>query len=206
LENNAHLPPHWEGELLMAGTLPTEIRTTRLLLRRWQPDDVVPFCQMNSAPKVMEFFPASLSEAESLSAIERMKQHFELHGFGMWAVEIPGIAPFIGSIGLRRTPWAAPFTPCVEVGWRLAAGYWGQGYALEAAHASLDFAFQWLNLDEVVAFTVPANRRSRSVMERLGMTYDPNGDFDHPMVPEGHALKRHILYRISRATHLEQTK
>ena len=187
---------------LMSDELPDELRTKRLVLRRWRPDDVVPFCRMNADPKVMEYFPALLSEEESRSAVERIKQHFELHQFGMWAVEIPGIAPFIGSIGLRRTPWDAPFTPCVEVGWRLAAEFWGQGYALEAATASLDFGFQWLDLDELVAFTVPVNRRSRSVMERIGMSYDPMGDFDHPLVPEGHAMKRHVLYRVTRDAHM----
>jgi RimJ/RimL family protein N-acetyltransferase len=182
----------------MAERLPNELRTDRLLLRRWHESDAVPFAGMNADPKVMEHFPALLSRDETDAAIQRMTEHFELHGFGLWSVEVPEWAPFIGFVGLRLIPWTAPFTPCVEVGWRLAAEFWGHGFATEAARAALDFGFQSLHLDEIESFTVPENLRSRRVMERIGMVHCPEEDFAHPMLPTGHRLSRHVLYRIRR--------
>jgi len=124
----------------------------------------------------------------------RLVAHWQDHGFGRWAVEIPGEASFIGVVGLAVIPYEAPFTPAVEIAWRLARAYWGRGYATEAARAALDYGFGELGLEEVVAVTVPANQRSRRVMEQLGMTRDPADDFDHPSVAPG-PLKRHVLYR-----------
>lgn len=144
----------------------------------------------------MEHFPALLSPQESDALADRIEAHFTLHGFGLWAVELPGIAPFIGFIGLMRPSFQAHFTPCIEIGWRLAAVYWGQGLAVEGAHAALDYGFKVLELPEIVSFTASPNLRSIRVMQKLGMTHHPDDDFDHPLLPAGHPLQRHVLYRI----------
>ena len=178
--------------------IPNPPPTPRLLLRRFWPADRDPFAAMNADPRVMEHFPALLSVEETDGRIARIEAHFDTHGFGAWALEIPGVTPFAGFVGLTIPPFEAAFTPCVEVGWRLAADFWGKGYATEGAKAVLAFGFESLGLDEIVSFTVPANTRSRRVMEKLGMTHDPRDDFDHPLLPEGHALRRHVLYRIRR--------
>ena len=172
--------------------------TPRLLLRPWREADVAPFSALNADPRVMEFFPATLSRAESDAVAERIREGLAARGFGFWAVEVPGVTPFAGFVGLSVPRFEAHFTPCVEIGWRLAREHWGRGYATEGARAALDFGFGELGLAEVVAFTVPANARSRAVMEKLGMTHDPADDFDHPSVPEGHPLRRHVLYRVRR--------
>lgn len=178
-----------------SGVLVGPLRTERLLLRRWLPSDREPFAAMNADPEVMEFFPSVLTREQSEAAADWIAAHFTQHGFGLWAVEIPGVAPFAGFVGLAVPFFEAPFTPCVEIGWRLAEPYWGHGYATEAARAALAFAFEEMHLPEVVSFTVPANVRSRRVMEKLGMTHDPRDDFDHPVVAAGHPLRRHVLYR-----------
>ena len=147
----------------------------------------------------MEHMPGLLTRAESDAAAARIEEHFAAHGFGLWAVEIPGVAAFAGFVGLSVPRFQAAFTPCVEVGWRLAAAHWGQGYATEGARAALAAAFGELGLEEVVSFTVPGNVASRRVMEKLGMVRDPAEDFDHPALPAGHPLRRHVLYRIRRA-------
>jgi RimJ/RimL family protein N-acetyltransferase len=146
----------------------------------------------------MEFFPNTLNRTESDAMVARIQDHFARHGFGLWAVEFPGVADFIGFVGLSVPQFEAPFTPCVEAGWRLAFEHWGKGYASEAARAVLEFGFEHLSLNEIVSFTVPANRRSRAVMERIGMARNPLEDFDHPSLPEGHPLRRHVLYRAVR--------
>ena len=178
--------------------LAPELRTDRLYLRRWRATDRQPFAALNADPRVMEHFPAPLSREESDALAARIESHFEQHGFGLWAVEIADIAPFAGFIGLSIPRFEAHFTPCVEIGWRLAAEYWGSGYATEGARAVLAFGFEQLRLAEIVSFTVPGNLRSRRVMERLGMTRNPADDFDHPALPEGHPLRRHVLYRLGR--------
>lgn len=177
---------------------PPIIHTPRLTLRPWQDEDLHAFAALNADPRVMEFLPRPLDRGESDALAARIRDHFGRHGFGLWAVEVPGIAEFIGFVGLSIPGFDAHFTPCVEVGWRLAFEHWGRGYATEAARASLDFAFDRLGLDEVVSFTVPTNRRSRGVMERIGMTRTPADDFDHPSLHEGHPLRRHVLYRAAR--------
>jgi ribosomal-protein-alanine N-acetyltransferase len=174
------------------------IRSERLILRRWREADLAPFAAMNGDPLTMRFMPSVMTAAESEALIGRFEEHHRLHGFGVWAVEAPGVAPFIGYIGLQRVGFEAPFTPAVEIGWRLAPAYWGKGYATEGANAALRFGFEDLNLDQIVSFTVPANKPSWSVMQRLGMTRDPAEDFDHPRLPVGHALRRHVLYRMGR--------
>jgi RimJ/RimL family protein N-acetyltransferase len=146
----------------------------------------------------MEFFPSLLSPSESDARVDRIEAHFEQHGFGLWAVEIPGLAPFAGFIGLAIPRFEAAFTPCIEVGWRLAADYWNRGYSTEGARAALAFGFEWLQAEEIVSFTVPANVRSRRVMEKLGMSHSPRDDFDHPLLAEGHPLRWHVLYRLRR--------
>jgi RimJ/RimL family protein N-acetyltransferase len=179
--------------------VPSELRTERLLLRRWRPEDRVPFARMNADPRVMEHFPALLSREESDASVDRIEAHFAQHGFGVWAGELPGIASFIGFAGLSVPRFDAHFTPCVEIGWRLAAEHWGRGYATEGARAALAFGFEQLGLAEIVSFTVSANVRSRRVMEKLGMTHSAADDFDHPLLPECHSLRRHVLYRVRRA-------
>jgi RimJ/RimL family protein N-acetyltransferase len=179
-------------------TAPTLV-TPRLRLRPWRDEDLPAFAAINADPRVMEFFPRPLDRAASDALAARIRDHFARRGFGLWAVEVPGAAGFIGFVGLSVPTFEAHFTPCVEIGWRLACPHWGRGYATEAARACLDFGFGPLGLGEIVSFTVPANRRSRGVMERIGMTRSPADDFDHPALPEGHPLRRHVLYRASPA-------
>jgi RimJ/RimL family protein N-acetyltransferase len=171
------------------------IDTNRLQLRGWRPEDLSAFAAMNADPRVMEFLPKPLDRAESDARAARISDHFARRGFGLWAVEVREIADFIGFVGLSVPEFEAHFTPCVEVAWRLAHQHWGHGYATEAARAVLEFGFQCLALEEIVSSTVPANWRSRAVIERIGMTRTPVDDFDHPALPEGHPLRRHVLYR-----------
>ena len=173
-----------------------ELRTERLILRRWREADRRPFAQMNRDPAVMEFFPAVLSRAESDSMADRIEAHFDQHGFGLWAAELKDTGEFIGYIGLAVPRFEAAFTPCVEIGWRLRAQHWGGGLATEGAQAVLECAFGALALSEIVSFTTEANIRSRRVMEKLGMNHDPGEDFDHPWLAAGHRLRRHVLYRL----------
>jgi ribosomal-protein-alanine N-acetyltransferase len=179
---------------------PAEIRTDRLILRRWREADLDPFARMNADPEVMRHFPSTLTRAQSDGFAARIQRQFEELGYGPWAVEIPGEAEFIGFVGLLRHTFPAHFTPATEVGWRLDRPYWGKGYATEAAQAALADGFGRLGLEEIVSMTAPSNVRSIAVMERLGMTHDPADDFDHPNVPEGHPLRRHVLYRLSSKT------
>ena len=180
-------------------SFPDELQTERLRLRRWRFEDRTAFARMNSDPRVMEHFPAPLTQAESDAVADRIAAHFEQHGFAQWAVEIPGVTPFAGFIGLSIPRFEAHFTPCVEIGWRLAAEYWNRGYATEGARAALDFGFSSLQLQEIVSMTAVGNLRSRRVMEKIGMSCSPNDDFDHPLVVEGNPLRRHVLYRLRRA-------
>jgi RimJ/RimL family protein N-acetyltransferase len=180
--------------------LPQELVTARLRLRRWRPEDRAPFAALNADPRVMEHFPALLEREQSDAMVDRIEAHFAARGYGWWAVEVQGGAPFIGFVGLAVPRVDMPFGPAVEVGWRLAFDGWGHGYATEAARATLSFGFDVLGLDEIVSYTVPANVRSRHVMEKIGLRHDRAGDFEHPLVPEGHRLRRHILYRMSRAS------
>ena len=175
-----------------------EIDTSRLRLRAWRAADREPFAELNADPRVMEYFPGLLTPPESAAFVTRIETHFAAHGFGLWAIEVPGVADFVGFVGLNVPSFTAHFTPCVEIGWRLAAPHWGRGYATEGARAVLDFGFRQRGMEEIVSFAVPANTRSRRVMERLGMRRNPAEDFDHPALPEGHALRRHVLYRIHR--------
>jgi RimJ/RimL family protein N-acetyltransferase len=177
-----------------------ELRTDRLLLRRWRTADLDPYATLNADPEVREHFPSIMTRRECESEIATFDERFDEHGYGLWAVEVPGVAPCIGFIGLNLATFDARFTPAVEVGWRLARDHWGKGYASEGARTALQFGFDTIGLDEIVSFTSPSNVRSWSVMERIGMTRDPADDFEHPRVPEGHPLRPHVLYRISRTT------
>jgi RimJ/RimL family protein N-acetyltransferase len=153
---------------------------------------------MNADLRVMEFFTEPLSRQASDALVDRAEAHFKEHGFGPCAAELRDDGTFIGFIGLTIPSFETHFTPCVEVGWRLAADYWGQGLATEGARALVQYGFETLGLKEIISFTVPANTRSRRVMEKLGMTCNPADDFDHPRLPEGHPLRRHVLYRLPR--------
>lgn len=168
-----------------------ELRTDRLLLRRWRSEDREPFAALNADPVVMEHFPATLSRDGSDALVDRIEAGFEAHGFGWWAVEADG--GFVGFTGLSVPAFEAPFLPSVEIGWRLTRSVWGRGYATEAATAALGAAFGPLGLPEVVSFTAVRNARSERVMQRLGM--QPMGTFEHPRMPEGHPLRTHLLYR-----------
>jgi RimJ/RimL family protein N-acetyltransferase len=174
------------------------LRTERLLLRRWRPEDRPLFAELNADARVVEFLPRALAREESDAVADRIENHFALHGFGLWAVEIPDLTRFAGFIGLATPRFEAAFTPCVEIGWRLAAEHWGRGYATEGARAALEFGFRELQLAEILSFTVPSNVRSRRVMEKIGMQHSPADDFDHPLLPIGHPLRRHVLYRMGR--------
>lgn len=178
----------------MTATLSSE----RLILRPWREDDLDALAALCADPEVMAHFPAPLDRAGSAALLGKLMTHQAEHGFTFWCLERQVDAAVIGFTGLARVSFAAPFVPAVEIGWRLARPYWGQGYALEAAQRALCFAFDELELAEVVAFTVPANHRSWGVMQRLGMRRDPADDFEHPSLPEGHPLRPHLLYRIDR--------
>jgi RimJ/RimL family protein N-acetyltransferase len=178
------------------------LETERLLLRPYCDDDLGGLAALCADPVVMDHFPQTLDRASSERLAERIKAHFELHGFGPWSVEIKDTHMYAGFVGLMVPAFEAHFTPCVEVGWRLARKYWGRGYATEAARVSLAFGFETMGCDEIVSMTVPGNFRSRAVMARLAMARDPDGDFDHPTVAEGHPLRRHVLYRLSKKSWL----
>lgn len=177
----------------------SELRTDRLLLRRWRPSDRAPFAELNADPRVMEHFPATMTREESDALIDRIEGYFDRHGYGLWALEVAETGTFIGFTGLIPQTFEAHFTPAVEVGWRLAAHAWGHGYASEAARASLTYGFDRLGLDEIVSMTIPANTRSQAVMRRIGMTRDPADDFDHPRLISDDRMRRHVLYRIGAA-------
>jgi RimJ/RimL family protein N-acetyltransferase len=166
----------------------------RLKLRQWIEADIAPFAAMNADAVVMEFFPEPLSREQSLALFERLRRGIAERGWGLWAVEIG--SEFAGLTGLAQPRFEAHFTPCVEIGWRIDRRFWGRGYALEAARIALRFGFEGLHLREIVSFTARLNQRSQRLMSRLGMTYSPQDDFEHPQVPVGHKLRGHVLYRI----------
>lgn len=173
----------------------TIITTPRLILRLWKPTDLQPFARMNADPRVMEFYPDLLTHEESDAMAGRIQKSFAKHGFGLWALEIPGVAEFAGFVGLSVPGFEAAFTPCVEIGWRLGAEHWGHGYATEAARAVLIHGFGTLGLKEIVSFTATQNLRSQAVMRRIGMERRPEMDFEHPVLSKGHRLRPHVCYR-----------
>ena len=176
----------------------TQLVTDRLLLRRWREADREIFARINADPRVMEFYPAPLTREESDAMIDRYDGHFAQYGFGPWAGELRATNRLVGYIGVKYVRFEAAFTPAVEIGWRLAPEHWGSGLATEGAAAALQDGFGTVGLHEIVAFTTLANLRSQRVMDKLGMTHDPCDDFDHPQLPQGHPLLRHVLYRLRR--------
>ncbi|MEO4045616.1 GNAT family N-acetyltransferase [Pseudomonas sp. CAU 1711] len=176
----------------------TTLSSERLILRPWRDDDLDALAALCADPEVMAHFPSVLDRAGSATLLGKLMAHQAEHGFGFWCLERRADGAVLGFAGLARVGFAAPFVPAVEIGWRLARAYWGQGYALEAAQRSLQFAFEDLQLNEVVSFTVPTNRNSWGLMQRLGMRRDPADDFEHPGLPQGHPLRPHLLYRIDR--------
>lgn len=175
-----------------------QVRTPRLLLRAPRESDVDAFLATAADPESIRYFHKPLSREECAAQIAAVHAHFAAHGFGRWAVELPGEVPFIGLVGLTQVTFDAPFVPAVEIGWRIVRPHWRRGFAQEAAAAAIADGFD-RGLAEIVAFTVPDNAPSRAVMRSLGMTHDEAADFDHPRLPEGHALRRHVLYRLPRA-------
>jgi RimJ/RimL family protein N-acetyltransferase len=184
----------------MADPAIPRLTTPRLVLREWRDEDREPFAELNADPRVATFLSRTLNRAASDGLVDRIVAGWRSDGYGLWAVEGRDDGAFLGFIGLAAPNFEAAFTPCVEVGWRLAPAAWGHGYATEGARAALRFGFEDLDLDEIVSFTVPGNVKSRAVMERLGMTRDPADDFENPNVPEGHPIRPHVLYRLSRDT------
>jgi RimJ/RimL family protein N-acetyltransferase len=176
-----------------------ELRTERLVLRAWRPEDLAPFAALNDDPAVMEHFPHHLTREQSDAMVERITRFIDEQGWGLWAVEVADSGEFVGFTGLSVPRFEAHFTPCVEVGWRLARSAWGHGHATEAAAGAVAHGFGSLALDEIVAMVAPDNVRSQGVMRKLGMTRDEGADFDHPLVPEGSPVRRHRLYRLTRA-------
>ena len=174
------------------------IETARLRLRRWQDADRAPFAAMSADPLVMEFFPAPLDAKQANAFIDRLERLWDARGYSNFALEERETGAFVGLTGLLDVFPEAPFAPSVEIGWRLARPFWGKGYAREAAEAVLAAGFAEHDFPEIVAFTAKPNLRSAALMQRLGMTRDPADDFDHPAVAEGHPLRPHVLYRISR--------
>ena len=179
---------------------PLELRTPRTLLRQWRDDDLPAWIAMNADAEVRRHFPSVHTADEARGEAQRIRDALLQRGWGFWALEIPGQLKFAGCVGLLVPTYEAHFLPAVEIGWRLSREAWGHGYAREAASAAAEFAFKELDLDEIVAITIPDNTASRRVMERIGMRHDAQGDFEHPRIAAGHPKRRHVLYRLDRAS------
>ncbi|CAN5482526.1 GNAT family N-acetyltransferase [soil metagenome] len=177
-----------------------EIATERLVLRGWRESDRAPYAVLNADPEVMRHFPSTLTREQSDQMVDRIEAAWTSTAHGLWAVERIDRGEFIGFVGLAAPTWVTDFTPCIEVGWRLARQHWGQGYAPEAALAALAYGFEHVELpnDEIVSFTTKENAKSQRVMEKIGMHLDPSREFDHPLTPGWHE-QRHVLYSIERA-------
>lgn len=174
------------------------IKTERLILRQWIPEDLEPFARLNADPLVREYFSSILTKEKSDLSAKLISDEIDKNGYGFWAISVPNVSDFVGFVGIRPVDFESHFTPAVEIGWRLAHEFWGKGYATEGAIASLKYGFEMLNLDEIVAFTAVANARSRNVMEKIGMHRSVEDDFDHPQLNVNDKLKRHVLYRIKK--------
>lgn len=183
---------------------PFTLKTNRLILRQWQDSDLIDFAAMNANPDVMAHFPALLTAEESNALAEKCRELITKHGWGIWATQLKATEEFIGFIGLHAPKANLPFSPCIEIAWRLSPQYWGHGYATEGANACLQFAFEQLNLTEVVAFTTTTNKSSQAVMERIGMI-NTGKNFMHPDIPRNHPLSEHVLYSIMKQEWNQQT-
>ena len=188
-----------EGSTWTVAAMGQILLTEWLVLRNWRESDLDEFAEMNADPEVMRFFPALLSREQSREMMQRIQEHFDAHGFGLFAAEEKESGELAGYVGLKAPSFEAPFMPCIEIGWRLRKKFWNRGLATEGARAALAYGFRVLGLEEIVAFAVPANAPSLRVMEKLGMTHYPQEDFDHPRLPAGHPLQRHLLYRVRAA-------
>ncbi|MCH9763573.1 MAG: GNAT family N-acetyltransferase [Gammaproteobacteria bacterium] len=189
--------------------MPTIIETERLILRTWCDDDLEPMFRINQDPKVMEYFSALGSKEETQNHINRICKHQDEHGYSLYVVELKSTHKMIGFIGLLhriKAEFNVPFNPSIAIGWRLSLKHWGKGFATEGASAVLDYAFCVLGLPEIVSFTVTENKKSRRVMEKIGLTYNPDDDFDHPKAPDDSPLKQHVLYRITKKQYLQSKK
>lgn len=174
------------------------LTTERLILRHWKEADLEPFAALNADPVVMEHFPKLSTLQETKEMIERIEAAFAKNTFGLWAVELKSTNEFIGFVGLARPNFDAHFTPCVEIGWRLAKEFWGKGYAPEAARESLKYGFEQSGLEEIIAITSTTNVNSMTVMKKIGMKTNPDENFPHPKLEDGHPLQMHVLYRLSK--------
>ncbi len=186
--------------------MPTIIETDRLILRTCHKDDLGPMHEINQDPTVMEYLFPMVSKQETQALIDRIKKHQAQYGYSIYAVDLKSTHEMIGLIGLLHRTKAEldlPFTPSTEIAWRLSSKQWGKGLATEGAKAVLEYAFTVLDLPEIVSFTVVGNQRSRRVMEKIGLRYHPDADFDHPEVPDDSPLKRHVLYRLSKAQYVQ---
>jgi 3-dehydroquinate dehydratase/shikimate dehydrogenase len=182
----------------MTGREVAMLRTERTVLRDWVDEDLPLFAQLNADPEVMEWFPSTLTREQSDQMAARVRDLLRENGWGLWALEVPGVSSFCGFVGLNPVPFETNFTPAVEIGWRLDRPWWGMGYASEAASAALTYGFTEAALPEIVSFTTTQNVRSAAVMERIGMRRDEDADFEHPGITVGSPLRRHILYRVTR--------
>ncbi|MEU4604896.1 GNAT family N-acetyltransferase [Kribbella sp. NPDC023972] len=173
-----------------------ELRTERLLLRRWRESDLAPWAAMNADPEVRQHLGEVMTREQTDASVATFRAEFDQRGYGWWAVEVQATGEFIGFAGLDDVDPGLPFTG-VEIGWRLARSAWGHGYATESARAVLTYGFDTLGLAEILAITTATNHRSQAVMRRLGMTHNPADNFDDPSVPDG-PLRPNVLYRITR--------
>ncbi len=181
------------------------LETNRILLRQWKNQDLPAFAKLNSDPEVMKYFPNRLNRKESDAIAEKCKSLISENGWGFWALELKNTEEFLGFVGLHSIKADLPFSPCVEIGWRLSKKHWGNGYATESAKTVLDYAFETLKLNDVVSFTTRSNTPSRAIMERLGFS-NTHQNFMHPDIPENSPLAEHVLYKISKTIWQKNTR
>ncbi len=182
------------------------LETNRLILRPWQESDLQPMCEINQDPKVMKYFPSLINRQQTCDFIKRIKSHDNKYGYAIFVVTLKPESKMIGFVSLlhrTKEEFDTPFAPTTEIGWRLSSHHWNQGYATEAAMAVLQYGFTMLNLDEIVSFTVVANKPSRRVMEKIGMQYNPTDDFDHPNIEVSNPLCKHVLYRLNKTEYFK---